>query len=181
MDVEFLMSSHFLCHRAGKSESSQSPELPQVIESCQFVTLVVSNLWLNTQSQLNIHKTLSAVTIEIIFPQIQRKCPVDIPQLFLDVLVMNWLCCDVCLQSWNSPCFLEQNQFPAVLLHLCHSIPNLKEALSGTRQWGIAWVGVAVVWIFAVLQVDTQGVVVVFLVSDHYEPDTAERRVWHTE
>lgn len=45
-------------------------------------------------------KMLSAVTIEIFFfPQIQCKCPVDIPQLFPDVLVMNWLCPGVCLQS----------------------------------------------------------------------------------
>lgn len=41
--------------------------------------------------------------------------------------------------------------------------------------------GVALAWIFAVLQVDTQGVVVLFLVSDHYKPDTVERRAWHTE
>lgn len=34
---------------------------------------------------------------------------------------------------------------------------------------------------FAVLQVDTQGVVVPFLVNDHYEPDMVERRAWHTE
>lgn len=43
----------------------------------------------HTESIKHTLKMLSAVTIEIIFPQIQRKCPVDIPQLFLDVLVMN--------------------------------------------------------------------------------------------
>lgn len=61
--------------------------------SCQYPTTE------HVESIKHTLKMLSAVTIAIFFSQIQRKCPVDIPQLFPDVLVMNWLCRGVCLQS----------------------------------------------------------------------------------
>jgi len=63
----------------------------------------------------------------------------------------------------------------------CCCSPSLNEALFGTRQWGVAEVGVAVAWILAVLWADTQRVVVVLHVDDHYETDTRERRFWYTE
>lgn len=49
-----------------------------------------------------------------------------------------------------------------MLLHPCHSIPNLKEAFVVTRQWGVAQVSVAAAWIFDGLWVDIQGDVLVF-------------------
>lgn len=81
----------------------------------------------------------------------------DITQLFTH-LFSNGSAVPRCLHAdeflfttWNKISSL------AVLLHSCHSIPDLKEAFVGTRQWGIARVGVAVAWIFAGLWVDIQG------------------------